>query len=1118
MNKHRSLIICNKVALTLGLLSSHILFSQFQQNTFLTGVYWPPNIQPFLHAVPEDYDGDGKADLGIKTDGGSWLIDYSGNGFNGWEWTGTLRGGSEAHPVPADYDGDGKADLSVKTDNGNWLIDYANDGFNGWEWTGTLRGGSEAHPVPADYDGDGKADLSVKTDNGNWLIDYAKDGFNGWEWTGTLRGGSEAHPVPADYDGDGKADLSVKTDSGNWLIDYAKDGFNGWEWTGVQKGGIEAKPIAADYDGDGKADLSVKTNEGNWLIDYAKDGFNGWEWTGTQRGGSDAKPVPADYDGDGKADISIKTDSDSWYIDTYADGMFSGWNSIYNLDEITPYNLLGLNPADLSNFNRVKSAYIDLLISPESIFNNTHYTKVDYYLNLAAHESLKVLISNNKIMSFSDPALSDTNNQQFINHFKNNIPSLLKEAIFGINLGDEPAPTNLQNVNKWNLFFKNNYNQKPTYYNLLPRYGDFASDTAYENYLDNFINSNSSDIVSFDHYPFDGSIFLNSYFYNLSKVKEKSQNKPFWMVIPSHKDYSPVPYEAKLKFQAFCPIAYGAKGLMYWSYVDGFENDPMKYESIQKINRFLKEIVGPVVINNKNTATLHKNNTPLNQGYPFSTHELIQDNNTVIRDVKNEDILLGVFETEKTSNTKTSYVWIVNKNVNTSASQTKIYLKGYLVGKILISPRVDSYDPQSPNYQIVSDAYFDNQNNQTIINLPDLYPGEGIMLKVNQYISSTNKDYDGDGKADISIKTDTGKWLIDYAKNGFNGWDWTGTQRGGVDSHPVSADYDGDGITDLSVKTDTGNWLIDYAKNGFNGWDWTGTQRGDVNSHPVSADYDGDGITDLSVKTDTGNWLIDYAKNGFNGWDWTGTQRGDVNSHPVSADYDGDGAADLSVKTDDGTWLIDYANNGFDGWEWTGTQRGNAEAHPVPADYDGDGLADLSVKTDAGTWLIDYAKNGFDGWDWTGTQRGGGNAHPAPADYDGDGMTDLSVKTDDGKWYIDYAYNGFDGWDWTGTDRGGLDTSVARKAVANNIENKLYQNTPNPFNTSTTIEYFLVDSTKTAEINVFNQQGIPVKKYTLDKKGKESIRLESSMLPSGIYYYNLIVDGQQLDTKKMIIQ
>ena len=1118
MSKQRPSIICKKVTLTLGILSSHILFSQFQQNTFLTGVYWPPNIQPFLHAVPEDYDGDGKADLSIKTDGGTWLIDYSGNGFNDWDWTGTQRGGAEAQPVPADYDGDGKADISVKTDSGNWFIDYASNGFNGWDWTGVLRGGAEAHPTPGDYDGDGKSDLSVKTDSGNWLIDYAKDGFNGWEWTGVLRGGTEAKPIVADYDGDGKADLSVKTDSGNWLIDYAKDGFNGWEWTGVQKGGPEAKPATADYDGDGKADLSVKTDEGNWLIDYAKDGFNGWEWTATQRGGSDAYPVPADYDGDGKSDISVKTDSDKWLIDTYANGMFNGWNDTYDLNEITSYNLLGTNTVDLNNFSRVKSAYIDLLISPESVFNSSHYTKTDYYLNLAAQESLKVLISNNKIMSFSDPALSDTENQQFVNHFKNDIPSSLKEAIFGINLGDEPSATDLANVNKWNLFFQNNYNQKPTYYNLLPRYGDFASDSAYETYLNNFINSNSSDIVSFDHYPFDGTTFLTSYFYNLSKVKEKAQNKSFWAVIASHKDYSPEPYEPKLKFQAFCPIAYGAKGLMYWSYLDGFESDNIKYAYIKKINRFIKEIVGPAVITNKNTATLHKSNTSLNQSYPFSATELIQDNNTIVKDLNNEDILLGIFETEKSNNSKTSYIWVVNKNVNASVSQTKIYLKGYLVGNISISPRVDSYDPQDPNYKTVSDAYFDNQNNQTVINLPDLSPGEGIMLKVNQNVSRTQKDYDGDGKADISVKTDSGNWFIDYANNGFNGWDWTDAHRGGTEAKPVTADYDGDGKTDLSVKTDTGNWLIDYAKDEFNGWEWTGTQRGSTDAHPVPADYDGDGLADLSVKTDAGNWFIDYANNGFNGWDWTGTQRGGTAAHPVPADYDGDGMVDLSVKTDDGKWFIDYANNGFNGWEWIGTQRGNTDAHPIPADYDGDGLADLSVKTDAGNWFIDYAKNGFNGWDWTGTQRGGTEAHPSPADYDGDGMVDLSVKTDDGKWYIDYAYNGFNGWDWTGTDRGGIDASAAKNAVTNSIENKLYQNTPNPFSTYTTIEYFLSENTKTAEINIFNQQGIPVKKYPIYKKGKGSIRLESSSLPAGIYYYNLIVDGLQLETKKMIIK
>ncbi|MBN1781233.1 T9SS type A sorting domain-containing protein [bacterium] len=34
-------------------------------------------------------------------------------------------GGSGYHPVPADYDGDGKADLSVKSDGGYWFFDNA---------------------------------------------------------------------------------------------------------------------------------------------------------------------------------------------------------------------------------------------------------------------------------------------------------------------------------------------------------------------------------------------------------------------------------------------------------------------------------------------------------------------------------------------------------------------------------------------------------------------------------------------------------------------------------------------------------------------------------------------------------------------------------------------------------------------------------------------------------------------------------------------------------------------------------------------------------------------------------------------------------------------------------
>ncbi len=82
-------------------------------------------------------------------------------------------------------------------------------------------------------------------------------------------------------------------------------------------------------------------------------------------------------------------------------------------------------------------------------------------------------------------------------------------------------------------------------------------------------------------------------------------------------------------------------------------------------------------------------------------------------------------------------------------------------------------------------------------------------------------DFDGDGKADRYKKTDDGRLLIDYAKNGFGKWDESYKDYGGPGAQLVPADYDGDGKADISVKLDSGEWLIDYAKNGFGKWDET---------------------------------------------------------------------------------------------------------------------------------------------------------------------------------------------------------------------------------------------------------------------------------------------------------
>jgi len=82
----------------------------------------------------------------------------------------------------------------------------------------------------------------------------------------------------------------------------------------------------------------------------------------------------------------------------------------------------------------------------------------------------------------------------------------------------------------------------------------------------------------------------------------------------------------------------------------------------------------------------------------------------------------------------------------------------------------------------------------------------------------------------------------------------------------------------------------------------------------------------------------------------------------------------------------------------------------------------------------------------------------------------------------------------------------------------LYQNYPNPFNPETTIKYYLVND---ANVNlvVFNAKGEQV--YNSSVKdvvtGKHSITFDGSSFNSGVYFYNLIVDGKNIQTKKMLL-
>jgi len=82
---------------------------------------------------------------------------------------------------------------------------------------------------------------------------------------------------------------------------------------------------------------------------------------------------------------------------------------------------------------------------------------------------------------------------------------------------------------------------------------------------------------------------------------------------------------------------------------------------------------------------------------------------------------------------------------------------------------------------------------------------------------------------------------------------------------------------------------------------------------------------------------------------------------------------------------------------------------------------------------------------------------------------------------------------------------------------KLYQNSPNPFNTSTRIEYFLPEDVSKASIYIYDMHGTQLKGITLENSGYGNITVNGGEFEAGIYLYSLIANGQVVGTKQMVL-
>jgi hypothetical protein len=81
----------------------------------------------------------------------------------------------------------------------------------------------------------------------------------------------------------------------------------------------------------------------------------------------------------------------------------------------------------------------------------------------------------------------------------------------------------------------------------------------------------------------------------------------------------------------------------------------------------------------------------------------------------------------------------------------------------------------------------------------------------------------------------------------------------------------------------------------------------------------------------------------------------------------------------------------------------------------------------------------------------------------------------------------------------------------------LLQNVPNPFRERTSIEYYLPEMVRNAEIFIYDQHGKMLRSYPLKQTGFGKLTVETENLTTGAYFYSLVIDGVVWKSLPMIL-
>lgn len=241
-------------------------------------------------------------------------------------------------------------------------------------------------------------------------------------------------------------------------------------------------------------------------------------------------------------------------------------------------------------------------------------------------------------------------------------------ALFGYYLQDEPSHQLFQPLGQISREFLKRDPQHLPYINLFPTYASVEQlgTPTYADHLEKFLTIVRPAVLSYDHYCLmkDGTD-RPDYFENLALIREHglAHGVPPWNIILSapHLSYRD-PSAAEMRWQVYTSLAYGMKGLMYFTYwtekswetngvaIVNSEGKPARlYPIIQQLNAEIKAL-GRTLLGLISTGVFHTGEVP--------TGCARLGGDALIQVSANAPLVLGFFRDA----TGTQYVMIVNRN------------------------------------------------------------------------------------------------------------------------------------------------------------------------------------------------------------------------------------------------------------------------------------------------------------------------------------------------------------------------------------------------------------------------------------------------------------------------